>query len=1166
MEANTEDDDMQRAPSHQHRGFTSRHWRVVVMGSLLAVWLGQSTASAVIKPQDTAQGSTTAASDRLSLTGTTTKQGALSATVHGPGNAAAHVPNRVLVKFKSRTSRAFLNGSGPARGFSDPALFVVDNPSGVSVEEALHRYRHMPDVVYAEPDYLVEALTTPTDPLWSNQWDMTKIATPQAWDSQTDASDVVVAIVDTGVDFTHPDLQANLWTNLADGAHGYTCMGGTVVAGGADDYGHGPHVAGTIGAVANNGIGIAGINWKVKLASFKFLDSSGSGTISDAINCFNKVLQLKQSGVNIRVTNNSWGGGGYSQALKDAMTAVESAGVGNACAAGNSNVNTDISPMFPGGYDNRGIISVLATDSSDLRATFSNYGLATADIGAPGVKTLSTVPTSTCPLCDPSGYKYLSGTSMATPHVAGVLAALFHKNPALTAYQARDEVLDYASYDAIPSTDTSGALQTSTAGRLNLYKALNNPLLLAPKLNGFPTLNATGNLTLAAGTTGTLTATASDPDNDPLRIQWLKNNLLSPGNWLMSVVMNQFFPNPGSNTSFSLTAPSFARTATVGYSSAVADGRGGSAQGSGGYVTVLPSFLPGQPPSGTMSVTPTDAPAGSTFTINVPVTDPEGKPVLWDFRENYKGGWSSQCCYSTSPLTFSLSTADVYRIDVQAMDQELNTSPNYTAVVHVGGAVGEPPIARAAIDKLSGSVPLTVNWDASASSDADGTIQNYYVFCEGTGFAAPSSVPTGSCTYDTPGPHSIEVVVSDNDGYVDSMYLYVNATPAGSGGSSDTAAPTVSLTSPLNGATVSGTTTVSASASDNVGVTKVEFYVDGTLKGSDTSSPYSVTWDTTTATNGNHTLLAKASDAAGNVGSSASVSVTVSNSSDTTPPTVSLSASPGGPTYTSAQTLTLTAAASDNVGVTKVEFYDGTLLKGTSTTSPYTVNWPITATDNGTHPWITKAYDAAGNSTVSAALSLTVNIDTTAPTVSLTSPANGATVSGTITLSATASDNVGVSRVDFYVDGGLLGSSNASPYSLSWNTLLATNGSHTLLAKASDAAGNVGASATVTVTVNNVADITPPVVTLTSPANGATLPAKGSVSVSATASDASGISQIVLAIDGAVKKTCVAVTTCSYSWAMSKVSSGTHTITAKATDTASPTPNTASASISVVKP
>src|SRR5262249_39122799 len=152
--------------------------------------------------------------------------------------------------------------------------------------------------------------------------------------------------------------------------------------------------------------------------------------------------------VNIRVTNNSWGGGGFSQSLKDAMAALEDTpnfpSTLNVCAAGNSGVNADFTPMYPAAYDNRGIVSVLATDANDVGAGFSNSGLASVDIAAPGVNTYSTESAKNCSLCDPSGYRYLSGTSMASPHVAGVAAALLDLKPLLSAAQARDALLDPA--------------------------------------------------------------------------------------------------------------------------------------------------------------------------------------------------------------------------------------------------------------------------------------------------------------------------------------------------------------------------------------------------------------------------------------------------------------------------------------------------------------------------------------------------------------------------------------------------------------------------------------------------------------------------------------------------------------------------------------------------
>lgn len=685
----------------------------------------------------------------------------------GLGETAFH-PSRILVRFLDGARSDFLPGSPSASDFPGQRnLYVVQNPPGLSVADAVRRYRANPNVLYAEPDYVVQTVNDPTDPLWKQQWDMVKIAAPTAWNTHTDSSSVVVAVIDTGIDFTHPDLQANLWTN-SDGSHGFDCMNGQCAPGGSDGFGHGTHVAGTIGAVADDGIGIAGLNWRVQLMSLKFLDANGSGYISDAILAFDQVTALKQQGVNVRLTSNSWGGGGFSQSLKDAMARGEAAGVLHVCAAGNSNQNADALPMYPAAYDNRGIVSVLATDKNDIGATFTNYGLANVDIAAPGVSTLSTVPKGNCSLCDRSGYKLLSGTSMATPHVSGVLAALFEDNPRLTANEARDIVLDPRSYDILSDAK---AKRTSTGGRLNFAKALANPLLFAPVLNNFPVLGMGPDVVASAGSQVTLTATASDPDNDPLRMTW--STASAQSQWLFGWMLSSIFPPSGG---ISFAAPPVARTVTVGYDVSVADGRGGSAQGRE-YVTVLPAPSLGQPPSGALSVSLTNALAGSTITVNFPVTDPEKSQTGWDLWIGTKYAARGTCCFTGGSTTVTLNNKGVYRIGTQAIDQALNLSTRQSVVVRIGGATGEPPIAVATLDRFSGPVPLTVNIDMSASVDPDGRkIPTYFFGCE-EGSLTRSRKPQGSCTFTTPGTHWIQLLVQDASGYVDQISAYVTATP-----------------------------------------------------------------------------------------------------------------------------------------------------------------------------------------------------------------------------------------------------------------------------------------------------------------------------------------------------------------------------------------------------
>jgi hypothetical protein len=385
----------------------------------------------------------------------------------------------------------------------------------------------------------------------------------------------------------------------------------------------------------------------------------------------------------------------------------------------------------------------------------------------------------------------------------------------------------------------------------------------------------------------------------------------------------------------------------------------------------------------------------------------------------------------------------------------------------------------------------------------------------------------------------------------------------------DTTPPSASLSAPANGATVSGTVAVSASASDNVGVTGVQFKLDGANLGAeDTAAPYSVSWNTATAANGTHTLTATARDAAGNRTTSAAVTVTVNNAPppDTTPPSVSLTAPASGATVSG--TVAVSASASDNVGVAGVQFQlDGANLAAEDTAAPYSVSWNTTSVANGAHTLRATARDAAGNRTTSVAITVTVNNapppDTTPPTVSITAPANGATVSGTVTLSANAADNVGVAGVQFFGDGMLLGDDTTAPYSISVDTTASSNGPHTLTAVARDAAGNQTTSAAVTVTVSNgpPPDTTPPTVSITAPANGATV--SGTVTVTANATDNVGVAGVQFLRDGVTFG--AEDTSAPYSIAFDTTASsnGQHTLSAVARDAAGNRTTSASVTVTV---
>jgi hypothetical protein len=362
------------------------------------------------------------------------------------------------------------------------------------------------------------------------------------------------------------------------------------------------------------------------------------------------------------------------------------------------------------------------------------------------------------------------------------------------------------------------------------------------------------------------------------------------------------------------------------------------------------------------------------------------------------------------------------------------------------------------------------------------------------------------------------------------------------GTATDSQSPTVNITAPAAG-NVSGTINVSANAADNTGVAGVQFLLDGVNLGAeDITAPYSVSWTTTTATNGNHTLTAKARDAAGNSTTSSAIVVNVSN--DSQAPTVNITSPAAG---TVSGTLNIDANASDNIGVAGVQFLlDGANFGAEDIAAPYSVPWNTTTATNGNHTLTARARDAAGNSTTSAIVSVSVNnIDAVSPTVNITAPAAG-NVLGTINVNANAADNIGVSGVQFLLDGVNLGAEDlAAPYSISWNTLNASNGAHNLTARARDAAGNSTTSVVVGVNVNN--DIAPPSVSVTAPA---TSPVSGTISVAATANDNVAVVGVQFLLNGVSLGAEDLTAPYSVSWNTTSVANGTYDITARARDAA----------------
>ncbi|WP_051319648.1 MULTISPECIES: S8 family serine peptidase [Planktothrix] len=446
--------------------------------------------------------------------------------------------DRVIVKLKPGANSNEISNLQAQIGVtkvstaSQLGIDIWQIPSG-TVEKIISTYKNDPRFEYIEPDYIITLedvekpssatessekitpqATTPNDPGYSQLWGLNNtgqsggtadadIDAPEAWDIQKGNQNLVIGVIDTGVDYNHPDLSANIWTNpgeiAGDGIdndnNGYIddTRGWDFAYNDnnpMDVHGHGTHVSGTIAGKGNNGVGVTGVAWNAKIMPLKFLNDSGSGYLSDAILAINYATAK-----GVKLTNNSWGGGGYTQALSDAINTAGQQGALFIAAAGNSSQNTDTTPAYPASYDLANIISVASTTRTDGLSWFSNYGATTVDLGAPGSDIYSTLPNSS--------YGTYSGTSMASPHVTGAAALLWSQNPTWTAQQVKNRLMSTGdSISALNGITVSGK-------RLNIYNALMSSNLPTVTVNVSPVTvqeDGSGNLTYSFSRSGNLTS------------------------------------------------------------------------------------------------------------------------------------------------------------------------------------------------------------------------------------------------------------------------------------------------------------------------------------------------------------------------------------------------------------------------------------------------------------------------------------------------------------------------------------------------------------------------------------------------------------------------------------------------------------------------------------
>ena len=1018
------------------------------------------------------------------------------------------VAHEVLVRVRSGISLGALHAAADA---------VDDQPIGSQgwhrmrsasrlAQELVTALRGRSEIIDIEPNYIVHVDAVPNDPSFSGMWNLLNTGHPgadihatPAWDVTTGTTLNVVGVVDTGIDYTHPDLAANIWsaptqftvkvggssgTNITcpAGSHGFNAIMFTCDPKNENGTWHGTHVAGTIGAVGNNSIGVVGVNWTTRIMSLKFIDSTGSGTTADAVNAIDFAIQTKAhfagtgTPANVRVLSNSWGGGPFDSALRDEIAAANTANVLFVAAAGNStwNIDNPNTLVYPASYSQDpktpNVVAVAATTATDGLAAFSNYGVKSVALGAPGENIASTVPDG--------GYGGASGTSMAAPHVSGA-AMLILSACALNTKDLKSAILN--NVDPLPSL--TGLVVTG--GRLNVDRAIRScattpSVTLTAPADG-ATYSAPANIPLAA--------TASDPDGIN-RVEFYSG----------STLIGTSTTAPYAGTWTNIPAGRYTITAKA------YDSNGGA------YAT-----------SNSVQVNVT---GGATRT-NVALASNGGIALA---SSTNSSGFAASGAINGDRKGLSWGNGGGWN------DGTPNSWPDWLEVDFSGSnSINEVDVFSVQDNYQSPSDPIP-GMIFTQYGLTDFTVQ----YWDGTQWlAVPGGAIAGNnlvwrqLTFSAVTTSKIRVFVT---GALNAWSRITEVEAYSSGGSAN-APPTVALTGPAEGSTSTApaTITVTANASDSDGtVSRVDFYANGSLIGSDSTAPYSFTWSPVPA--GSYTFTAIATD---NLNASSApsgpVHVTVNPPAGRTNVALAsngataTASSTYGPGYDPSGAINGDRKGApwgngggwndgtgnswpdwfevDFAGTQSINEIDVFSLQD-NYTSPADPTANMTFSLYGLTDFVVQYWDGsqwtavpggtvAGNNLVWRQLTFAsvstskirvlitgaLNVwsrmteveaytsggqTNTPPTVSLTAPTDGSTFTtapASIQLTATASDSDGIDHVEFYQGNTMINSTNVSPYQYTWPNVAV--GSYTLTAKAFDSLGASSTSSPVHITVSN---------------------------------------------------------------------------------------------------